>query len=344
MNLSTLRRLVLGYIVAIPVLIVITILQFMSVESVVDAYRREGKSLDVIRQSDALMAILAETDVSIRNFSKNRKSEELEPYQAAPSRTREVLDSLAKLTQGDDSQQARVRQLETGVAARLGLYVKQLETQPVTPSRPSPSAAPVPPNEAEVQGETASAGIARVLAELRRYESDRLPTIAAASRAKVSWANKLAPVAGMLGIWMVLLAALLLYRDTTRRAHAGVERRMQTRIVEKLPLGVCLVDEDGLMLYTNPTQDTLFGYEPGGMVGRHVTSLHSSPRGEGDDVFDRAVEDLRSQGSWRGDFVARRKNMTTFKCLSQAVPVDMSGKSYRLFLMASAANPPASEP
>ena len=342
MNLSTLRKLVLGYIAAMPILIVITIVQFMSVQGVVDAYRREGKSYDIIRQSDALAAILAETDVSIRNFIGTRKSADLEPYQAAPTRTREVLDSLEKLTQGEDPQQTRVKQAGAAVATRLQLYSKQLETQPATPVRPSPRAEPPPPNEAEVQGEKTSAEIVKILADLRRHESDRLPSYAAVSRAKVARANTLAPIAGVLAIWMVLLAALLLYRDTARRAYAGVERRMQTRIVEKLPLGVCLVDEDGLVLYTNPTQDALFGYEPGGLVGRHITSLHSTPRGEGDDVFDRAMEDLRGQGSWQGDFVARRKNSTTFKCVSQAVPLDMSGKPYRLFLMASGGAPEAS--
>ena len=107
-----------------------------------------------------------------------------------------------------------------------------------------------------------------------------------------------------------------------------------------MPLGVCLADESGLILYTNSAQDTLFGYEPGGLVGRHITSVHHNPRGVGDDLFDGAMEDLRSQGSWRGDFVAKRKNSTTFNCASQAVSIEMSGKSYRLFLMAGVASPP----
>jgi len=343
MKLSTLRKIVLGYIAAVPILIVITILQFMSVQGVVEAYRREGRAYDIIRQSDALTEALGDIDASFRNFLKDRKSEELKPYQDAPARTRELLDSLIMLTEGDGPQQSRVKQIEAGVSTRLDLYRKQLETQPVTLAPSARSAAPPPPNEAQAEGEKTSVDLASLLAALRREESNRLPALAAASRAGVSRANKLAPIVGMLCIWMVLLAALLLYRDTTRRAYAGIERRMQTRIVEMLPLGTCLVDEDGLVLYTNAAQDSLFGYEPGGLVGRHVTSLHSNPRGEGDEVFDGAMAELRSQGAWRGNFVARRKNLTTFNCLSQAVPVDMSGKSYRLFLMASGASEAASE-
>lgn len=340
MNLATLRKLVLGYVVAVPVLIVITILQFMSVQGVVDAYRREGNSYDLIRQADALAAVLAETDASFRNFVKTRRSDELGPYEAAPTRTREILTQISQLVQGDDLQQARAKQLEAGVATRLDLYRQFLETPPVTTLRPAPNSNPPAPNEAEAQGGKVAVEIAKVLGELRSREFDRLPALSVDSKAKVSRASQLAPIAGVLSIWMVLLAALLLYRDTTRRTYAGVERRMQTRIVETLPLGVCLADETGLILYTNSAQDSLFGYEPGGLVGRHITSVHQTPRGEGDDLFDGAMEDLRSQGSWRGDFVAKRKNTTTFSCMSQAVSMEMSGKSYRLFLMAGGANPP----
>ncbi len=341
MNLTTLRKLVLGYIVAVPVLIVITIVQFTSVQGVVDAHRRLGKAHDIIRHGDALAAALAETEATVRNFVKTRRNDELGPYEAVPTRMREILGELAKLTLGDAPQQARVKHLETAVAKRLELHRNFLETQPVTPPRAAARGNPPPPNEAEVQGEQRTAEITKILTELRAQESSRLPGLAGAAYAKVDRANKLAPIAGVLAIWMVLLAALLLYRDTARRAYAGVERRIQTRVVETLPLGVCLVDENGLIIYTNAAQDALFGYEPGGMVGRHVTAAHNAPRGEGDDLFDQAMEELKSQGSWRGDFVAKRKNSTTFNCVSQAVTMEMSGKMYRLFLMASGAAPPA---
>ncbi len=340
MNLATLRKLVLGYIVAVPVLIVITIIQFMSVQGVVDAHRRLGNSHDIIRQADALTAALAETEETVRNFLVTRRHDELGPYEAAPTRTKQILGELARLAQGDEPQQARVKKLESAIATRLELYRKFLESERVAPPYPSPRGILPPPNEAEVQGEKLATEIAKVISELRAEETSRLPAVAQAAQARVHRANQMAPIAGVLAIWMVLLAALLLYRDTARRAYAGVERRIQTRVVESLPLGVCLVDENGLIIYTNAAQDALFGYEPGGMVGRHVTAAHNIPRGEGDDLFDQAMEELKSQGSWRGDFVAKRKNSTTFNCVSQAVPMEMSGKMYRLFLMASGGTPP----
>ena len=259
-----------------------------------------------------------------------------------PARTKQIMGELTRLAQGDEPQQARVKRLESAVAARLELYRKLLESERVAPSYPSPRGILPPPNEARVQGKKLATEIAKVISEIRAEETNRLPALSLAASARVHRANQLAPIAGVLAIWMVLLAALLLYRDTTRRTFAGVERRIQTRVVETLPLGVCIVDEHGLIIYTNPAQDALFGYEPGGMVGRHVTAAHNAPRGEGDDLFDRAMEDLASQGTWGGSFVAKRKNTTTFNCTSQAATMEMSGKMYRLFLMASGAEPPAS--
>ena len=344
MNLATLRKLVWGYVFVVPILIVLTVIQFMSVQGVVNAFRSEGNSFDIIRHAERLSAALAEADASIRGFEKTRKNEELAPYEAGPSRTREVLGQLAQLTQGDAPQQARISKLEAAIAARFELYRKLLETQPVRRPGPATSMTPLPPNEAEVQGEAKSAEIAKTLGELRAQEFDRLPTLAAVSQYRLSRANRLAPIAGVLAIWMVLLAALLLYRDTARRTYAGVERRIQTKIVDTLPLGICVVDEAGLVLYTNSAQDSLFGYEPGGIVGRHITTLRK-PSTSGDiEIFDRAMDDLRSEGSWRGDFVAKRKNTTTFNCVAQAVCLDLSGKPHRMFLMASGANPPETSP
>jgi PAS domain S-box-containing protein len=337
MNLATLKKLVLGYIVAVPVLIVITIVQFMSVQRVVDAHRRLGTAHDVIRQADALEAALSEAETSLKIFLDSQKTDALTAYQGAPVRTREILDKLVTLTSGDAEQLARVKKLEGGVSTRLELFQKVLETQPMPAPKPSTREKPVPPNEAEAQGKQIMAEVTKILSQVRRQESDRFPTLIALAGASVERANRLAPIAGVLAIWMVLFAALLLYRDTSRRAWAGIERRIHTRVVETLPIGVCLVDEHGLILYTNAAQDMLFGYEPGGLVGRHVTSTHHAARGEGDELFDQAMEGLRSQGEWRGDFVAKRKNSTTFNCVTQAVTMEMSGKMYRLFLMASGA-------
>ena len=53
MNLATLRKLVWGYVFVIPVLIVLTVIQFASVQGVVNAFRVEGNSIEIIRHAEA---------------------------------------------------------------------------------------------------------------------------------------------------------------------------------------------------------------------------------------------------------------------------------------------------
>ena len=39
--------------------------------------------------------------------------------------------------------------------------------------------------------------------------------------------------------------------------------------------GVTLSDEQGMICYTNPAEDAMFGYEPGELSGQHVTILNT---------------------------------------------------------------------
>jgi PAS domain S-box-containing protein len=343
MNLATMRKLVLGYLVAVPFLILITILQFMSVQGVTDAFRAEGEAFDVIRQGENLSATLTEAACSFGAYARTRRYEDQVIFEAARSRSKEITSRLIALTKRDAGQQARATRLDSLVSDRFELYREMLEPQAAAPSGVAAQKVSPVPMELEAQGAAKSAEIAKTLAELRHQEFDRLPALAADSAGRLQRANRMGPVAGVIAIWMVLLAALLLYRDTTRRAFTGLERRIQSRIVESLPLGVCLVDEMGLILYTNSAQDNLFGYEPGGMIGHHVSSLRNPSRGEDIDVFERANEELNLTGAWRGNFTGRQKNTSTVNCVAQAVKIDLSGKPHRLFLMASGGNPAPGE-
>ncbi len=335
MNPATMKKLVVGYIVAIPVLIMVTILQFTSVQGVVNSHRRLGSAVEIIREADALESALAEGAVAIRSLLSTGNANSLSAYQAVPPKVESSLQVLVRLTADDAVQQARIQKLEAQVHDQLELFGKALE------ARTSPKPEPGKPRETEVERVKGMTEVATLLGEIKKHEVERLPALTTTAHETLERTNVLSPIAGVLSIWMVLVAALLLYRDATRREWAGVERRIHTRLVETLPFGICLVDEHGLILYTNSAQDMLFGYEPGGLVGRHITSVHHRPRAEADELFDHAMEELGRGGEWRGEFLARRKNSTTFNCVCQAVNMQMSTKTYKVFLLASAGAQPA---
>ena len=206
------------------------------------------------------------------------------------------------------------------------------------------SKAPLAPDKQaglEAEGRKQMEGVQAVLTKIRKGESDKLASRVNEAQAAVQRTTYLTPLSAALGLWLVLLAALLLYRDARARKWSGIERRLYSRVVEMLPMGLCLVDDVGLIFYTNPAVDALFGYEPGGLVGRHVTALHTS-REEGTQFFEEVLERVSARGTWTGEFASRKKNGGTFTCLAHASSMDVPGKVYRIFLYEDASERPHS--
>jgi PAS domain S-box-containing protein len=99
--------------------------------------------------------------------------------------------------------------------------------------------------------------------------------------------------------------------DITERKRAEEAMRMQADILANLIEGVNLVDARGIIQYTNPSFDRLFGYAPGELVGQHVAILNADqvdPR----QVADGILTALRRVGRWSGDLMNRRKDGGSF--------------------------------
>ncbi len=331
MNPALLKKLVVGYILAVPVLLVLYVLQIMSIQSATNTHRRIASANQTIAAADALDGRLQDARKALNEYLTTNKSAHLTQYQSTTSKAREAMQQLILSTHGDHAEEARAQKVELAVKNRFDLFQQEIDLW--TKQGPSPAQL----GEMDAQGEKQMEAIRGSLGKIKKYESDHLPGWLGVAQAGIEKANTLSPISGVLGLWLVIVAALLMYRDAKQRSWRGIERRIQTGIVETLPFGVCLADEHGLIFFTNAAQDSLFGYEPGGMIGRHLTVLHNVPRAEGDDFFDEAMRQLAERGEWRGEFPGRKKNGTSFTCVSQAVTMELSGKSYRVFLTGSQA-------
>src|SRR5688572_12599636 len=42
-------------------------------------------------------------------------------------------------------------------------------------------------------------------------------------------------------------------------------------VLASMAEGVSIASEDGIILYTNPAEDAMFGYAPGELIGKHVS-------------------------------------------------------------------------
>ena len=109
--------------------------------------------------------------------------------------------------------------------------------------------------------------------------------------------------------------------DITERKRAEQELRMQADILATLEEGVNLVDAAGIIRYTNPKFDAMFGYAEGELLGQPASVLNAP----GDSDPELAARDilaaLEQDGHWRGELRNRRKDGAKFWTRANIVAV-----------------------
>src|SRR5690242_484980 len=104
-----------------------------------------------------------------------------------------------------------------------------------------------------------------------------------------------------------------------------------TRILlECMTEGVSLSREDGTIVYTNPAEDRMFGYEPGELVSQHVAVQNAYPPEENERVVASVIEELKRSGSWTGEWRNRRKDGSDFTTRSRISALEIEGRRFWL--------------
>ena len=67
------------------------------------------------------------------------------------------------------------------------------------------------------------------------------------------------------------------YADITERVQREETNKIQAYVLENIGQGVHYVDQQGIIRFTNPACDAMFGYSPGELVGQHVSVLNDLP-------------------------------------------------------------------
>ena len=71
---------------------------------------------------------------------------------------------------------------------------------------------------------------------------------------------------------------------------------------------------DGLIVYTNPGWDSMFGYPPGELEGRHISAVNAPTEQTPHERAREMLEALERSGSWRGAVHNVRKDGSHFWC------------------------------
>ncbi len=101
---------------------------------------------------------------------------------------------------------------------------------------------------------------------------------------------------------------------------------VEASILAAIADGICVVSlDDECFLYTNPAFDAMFGYEPGELLGQHVSKVNA-PGLLSPEATARAIHDaVRAQGRWDGDLLSLRKDGSTFRSYDTATLHEIGG-------------------
>ncbi len=121
--------------------------------------------------------------------------------------------------------------------------------------------------------------------------------------------------------------------DITDQKQAERIHRIHSRLLESMREGVALVDEAGLVVYTNPSCEAMFGYAGGDLAGMTLPSLLARP-GEADaDLMEVIQERLVANGYWRGPLIGQRADGSLFDVDLHVSLVEIGAFSFWLCVM-----------
>jgi len=120
------------------------------------------------------------------------------------------------------------------------------------------------------------------------------------------------------------------FRNISERRLAERTLRTYGLLVERMTEGVSVSDEDGIIVYTNPAEDHMFGYEPGELVGRHVGIQNAYEPDENARRVAGVIAELKQRGAWEGEWLNRRKDGSTFVTASHITAVEIEGRPHFL--------------
>jgi PAS domain S-box-containing protein len=103
--------------------------------------------------------------------------------------------------------------------------------------------------------------------------------------------------------------------DITNRKIAEQELQLHGKIVANMAEAVFLIRaNDGVIVYTNPKVDEMFGYSQGELIGENISKLDATTENNSKENIFEKNSHLKQKGIWSGDIINVRKNGTFFWC------------------------------
>jgi PAS domain S-box-containing protein len=298
------RKIAIAYLAAVPGVLAVVLFQHTALFRVAKSEQSMAETAAVLRQCQDIADQLIAMDAGPRQAGEASRGGK-NAFQNHVLQVRAALRHLDELTRNEPAEHSQFQSLAP-VIERYG--------------------------SGAVDSHTTLDNARILMSKMEAAQAIRLREEAEDGAWSVRLASNSVTYGGGLVIWLIGVAALLLFHDEKARTWTGVERRVHTRILETLPLSVCLTTHSGTILYANPAAEELFDHAPGDLVGTNVACLHV-PGEEGDrrnveEIFDGLLADQ----VWAGDLRVRKKDGSLLNTPSWIVNMGVAGKLYRVFI------------
>lgn len=314
------RKIAIAYVFAAPAVLAVVLFQRVTMVRVGAVEAGMAQAGDVLHNCDQAIPVLKSSELHPGPGFGNVA---LDSNQAIVSELQAVIEHIRELTGDEPAARSQFLVLDRMVAERTALR-RSLRTL-ATSGLPAGKLADVGAQDIKLAD-----GIAEIIDQIRTAHQTRFEQQAEAAKQSVRWADSAVLYGGFLTIWLIGIAAALLFHDERTRVWKGVERRVHTRILQELPVGVCLATSGGTILYSNNAEDAILGYEPGELYGKDVNGLVSPTPDE--PAFEELIDRLRPNQTWFGHLELVKKNRALLQLPSWVTNLEVAGRFFRLYI------------
>jgi PAS domain S-box-containing protein len=101
------------------------------------------------------------------------------------------------------------------------------------------------------------------------------------------------------------------------------ELRLHSEILNQMAEGVYLIrTSDGVIVYANEMFESMFGYDHGELVGKHVSIVNAPNERIPEEVSNEIIQSLNEDGTWSGEVHNIKKDGTLFWCYANVSTFD----------------------
>jgi len=113
------------------------------------------------------------------------------------------------------------------------------------------------------------------------------------------------------------------FKDITESKKIEEELRLHSEIMTNMAEGVYLIrTNDGIITYTNPKFEKMFGYKQGEMIGKNVSIVNAPTDKDPRETAKEIMEILERTGEWHGEVKNIKKDGTQFWCYANVSTFD----------------------